>query len=182
MWRITAAGLAGHGRGCASVSGVTLKRASELLFLATLFCVTFEKVHWEVGVSLSLADVLTAAFLAVFAVDRLMSRDGRLSRSAAVVILFLAAFLLVYLIGFYNLDTHQALTQFTKGMVKFLLHFLFLAAAVALLARRSLAFYWQSLAAFVGGVVANAAYGVVQLLAARAGTNLDQLVLSPLTG
>ena len=164
------------------VRGVTLRRASEFLFLATVFCVTFEKVHWEVGVSLSLADVLTAAFLATFALERLTSHDARLDRTAAGVALFLAAFLLVYLIGFYNLDTHQALTQFLKGMVKFLLHFLFLAAAVAMLARRSLAFYWQSLAAFVGGVVANAAYGVVQLLAARAGTNLDEVVLSPLTG
>jgi len=161
---------------------VTLRRASEFLFLATLFCVTFEKVHWEVGVSLSLADVLTAAFLVVFALDRLTSRDIRLTRTAAGVVVFLAAFLLVYLIGFYNLDTHQALTQFTKGMVKFLLHFLFLAAGVALLARRSLAFYWQSLAAFVGGLIGNAVYGVLQLLAARTGANLDQLVLSPLTG
>jgi O-antigen ligase len=159
-----------------------MRRASEFLFLATLFCVTFEKVHWEVGVSLSLADLLTAAFLAVFALDRMSRNDGRLARSAAIVVLFLVAFLLVYLIGFFNLDTHQALTQFTKGMVKFLLHFGFLAAAVALLARRSLGFYWQALAAFAGGLVANAAYGVVQLLAARAGTNLDQLVLSPLTG
>ena len=143
---------------------MSLRRASEFLFLATLFCVTFEKVHWEVGVSLSLADLLTAAFLVVFALDRLKAHDGRLARTAAVVMLFLGAFLLVYLIGFFNLDTDQALTQFGKGMVKFLLHFGFLAAAVALLARRSRAFYWQALAAFAGGLVANAAYGVVQLL------------------
>jgi O-antigen ligase len=135
-----------------------------------------------VGASLSLADLLAATFLLTFALARLVERDGRLSPTAAAVVLFLAAFLLVYLLGFYNLDTQQALTQFTKGLVKFLLHFLFLAAGVALLARRSLAFYWQSLAAFAGGLVANAGYGVLQLLAARTGTNLDQIVLSPITG
>src|SRR5947207_5157351 len=36
--------------------------------------------------------------------------------------------------------------------------------------------------ALVGGMAANAAYGVLQLLVARAGGNLDRQVLSPLTG
>src|SRR5206468_9023090 len=64
----------------------------------------------------------------------------------------------------------------------FALHWLFLAAAVAYLARRSPSFYWQVLGAFMLGLVGNAIYGVLQLLAARAGTNLDHAVLSPLTG
>src|SRR5205085_11789100 len=89
---------------------------------------------------------------------------------------------LVYLLGFFNLDTRQSLDQFGKGFVKFLLHFLFLAAAVAYLARRSTRLYWRTLTAFVAGLVFNAAYGVLQLLAARAGHNLDRTVLSPLTG
>ena len=67
-------------------------------------------------------------------------------------------------------------------MVKFVLHFLFLGAGVAYLARRSIYFYWQAVAAFTVGLVVNSAYGVLQLLAARAGTNLDQVLLSPLTG
>jgi len=66
--------------------------------------------------------------------------------------------------------------------VKFLLHFLFLAAAVAYLARRGDRFYWRALGWFTAGIVVNAIYGVLQLLAARAGHNLDHLVLSPLTG
>jgi O-antigen ligase len=37
-------------------------------------------------------------------------------------------------------------------------------------------------AAFTAGLVANGVYGMLQLAAARAGTNLDQKVLSPLTG
>jgi O-antigen ligase len=153
-------------------------RLTDGLFLATLFCVTFEKVHWNVGGAISLADLLTIAFLVSFAT----SAPTRVPRTVVVLLGFLAAFLLVYLIGFFNLETHEAFAQFAKGMVKFVLHFLFLAAGVALLARRSLAFYWRSLAWFVGGMVVNAAYGVLQLLAARAGHNLDHLVLAPLTG
>jgi O-antigen ligase len=106
----------------------------------------------------------------------------RVPRTTAVVAGFLAAFLLVYLIGFFNLDTQDALAQFGKGMVKFLIHFAFLAAAVAFLARRGERYFWLSLAWFCGGMVANAAYGVVQLLVARSGRNLDASVLSPLTG
>ena len=32
---------------------------TDALFFATLFCVTFEKVHWQVGGQIDLADVLT---------------------------------------------------------------------------------------------------------------------------
>src|SRR5439155_10614685 len=91
-------------------------------------------------------------------------------------------FLLVYLIGFYNLDTRQALDQFGKGMVKFVLHFLFLVTAVAYVVRGGLATYWRALGFYVGGMAANAVYGVLQLLVARAGGNLDSTVLKPLTG
>jgi O-antigen ligase len=98
------------------------------------------------------------------------------------VLFFAAAFLLVYLIGFFNLETQRALVQFGKGLVKFGLHFAFLVAGVALLARRTPRFYWTALAALVLGMAANAGYGVLQLVAARAGVNLDQHVLSPLTG
>jgi O-antigen ligase len=151
------------------------------LFLATLFCVTFEKVHWNVGGTLTLADILTVFFLASFAVDRLAFRDWTFARTSLLSIAFAGAFLLVYLFGFYNLDTTQGISQFSKGLVKFLLHFGFLAAGVALLIRRGRAFALQAFAVFVAGIAANAAYGVVQLAVARVGINLDSLFLSPLT-
>jgi hypothetical protein len=157
-------------------------RLTELLFLATVFTITFAKLHWNVAGDVSLADVLTILFLVSFAADRIASEDARLPRAAATVLAFLALFLLVYLAGFFNLDTQQALDQFGKGLVKFVLHFLFLAAGVAYLLRRSERFYWRTLGALVAGMAANAAYGLVQLLAARAGVNLDSLVLEPLTG
>ena len=157
-------------------------RLTELLFLATAFSVTFEKLHWAVAGDVTLADVLTILFLVSFAADRIAAGDVRLTPTAVAVLLFAAGFLLVYLIGFFNLDTHRALLQYGKGLVKFFLHFGFLAAGVALLARRSAAFYWRALAALTLGMAANAGYGVLQLLAAQAGVNLDRVVLSPLTG
>ena len=59
--------------------------------------------------------------------------DARLTRTAAVAFGFLLAFALVYLVGFYALDTSQALAQWAKGMVKFVLRFGFLVTGVALL-------------------------------------------------
>ena len=155
----------------------------ETLFFATVVTVTFAKVQWEVAGTLSLSDVLTALFLVVFALGRLDRLDARLARCAAVMLVFFVAFALVYLLGFFNLETGQALAQWAKGMVKFVLHFLFLVAGAALVVRRGERFYWWTLAAFCGGIALNAAYGVVQLAVAElTGGNLDAALLSPLTG
>jgi hypothetical protein len=152
------------------------------LFLATVVTVTFHKLQWELAGSLTLSDVLTSVFLVLFAWDRLERGDARLTRTSVVALGFMLAFALVYLAGFYNLDTGQALAQWSKGMVKFVLHFGFLVTGVALLARRPLAFYWLALAAFCGGIAANALYGVIQLgLAEVAGTNLDAVLIEPIT-
>jgi O-antigen ligase len=157
---------------------VSRTRVTDFFFFATFFCVTFEKVHWNVAGTVGIADVLTIVFLVAFALE---SR-GPTPRTTAILVGFLLAFLVVYLIGFFNLETRQALDQWVKGMVKFGLHFVFLACAVTYLVRRGQGFYWRTLAWFTAGMAANAVYGVLQLLAARAGHNLDHLVLSPLTG
>src|SRR5262249_27681816 len=80
------------------------------------------------------------------------------------------------------LETHEALSQYVKGMVKFVIHFLFLAAAVAWLYRRGATYYWHAFAWYVGGMVFNSLYGVFQLVAAWGGFNLDAAVVQPLTG
>jgi O-antigen ligase len=153
-------------------------RITAFLLFSTLFSVTFEKVHWNVAGSLGIADVLTVLFLLAFA---LTSRGG-MPRTTAILLAFFAAFLLVYLAGFFNLDTKQGVDQFTKGMVKFVLHFLFLAASVTYLVQRGRRFYWRALGWFTAGLVANGVYGVLQLISAKAGHNLDSTLLSPLTG
>ena len=89
----------------------------------------------------------------------------------------------MYLVGFYNLETEPALAQWAKGMLKFLLHFLFLVVGIAYIVRRSERFYWTALTVFMAGFVANALYAIVQLGTAEVlGINLDQSVLSPITG
>jgi O-antigen ligase len=157
-------------------------RLASFLFLATLFCVTWEKVHWSAGVDVGLSDILTVLFLLAFALEWVGRSDRRFPKTTGIVLVIFAALLVVYLVGFFNIQTKDSLDQWLKGMVKFVLHFLFLAAAVAYLARRSRSYYWRALGALVLGLTANAAYGVLQLLAARAGVNLDTRVLSPLTG
>jgi O-antigen ligase len=154
-------------------------KATGTLFLATLFVVTWEKVHWNVAGAVGIADVLTILFLVSFALEWGVPR---FPRTTGVVLAFFAALLVIYLIGFFNIETKQSLDQWGKGMVKFGLHFLFLGAGVAYLARSPLRFYWRAITALTLGLVANCAYGVLQLLAARAGVNLDNQVLSPLTG
>jgi O-Antigen ligase len=156
-------------------------RLVPFFFLAAAFCCTFAKVQWNVAGSVFLADVTVLGFLLAFALDRLGRRSGPVPRTAAVLVVFLGAFLLVYLIGFFNLETGQALSQFGKGIVKWLLHFAFLVVGVIYLARKPLRFYWRTLAWFLGGIAANGAYGLLQLLAAQGGRNLDSLVLEPLT-
>ena len=151
------------------------------LFLLTILTVTFHKLQWELAGSLTLSDVLTSVFLVLFAWDRFIRDDGRLTRTAMVALAFFLVFALVYLAGFYNLDTAQALAQWAKGMVKFVLHFGFLVAGVALLARRGIRFYWYALAAFLGGIGLNAVYGVIQLVLAEVGVNLDEVLIEPIT-
>jgi O-antigen ligase len=155
----------------------------DALFLLTVLTVSFAKIQWQVAGTLSLSDVLTAFFLLGFVINRLERFDGRFARCTAITFAFFLAFLLVYLIGFFNLDTNESLDQWVKGLVKWLLHFGFLVASVAMLARRSESFYWRTLATFCGGIVLNAVYGLLQLgVAQGTGGNLDAAVLSPLTG
>ncbi len=151
-------------------------------FLAAVFCATFEKVHWNVLGQVSIADITSLCFLGVYALDRLgKPTSSRVPRTAAMLLLFLGGFLLVNLVGFFNLETTQALDQFVKGIVKWLIHFGFLVVGVVYLVGRTRAFYWRTLAWFLGGIGVNAAYGIVQLLAAQSGHNLDSVFVKPLT-
>jgi hypothetical protein len=157
-------------------------RLVAFFFLATVFSVSFQSVFWNVAGRVNLADVLALLFLVAFVAARIANRDGLVPASSIAVLGFGLALLVVYLFGFFNLETNEALSLYEKGLTKFVIHFAFLAAGVAYLARRSERFYWRTLAWFVAGFAANAAYGVLQLAATLAGRNLDALVLNPITG
>jgi O-antigen ligase len=161
---------------------VTRARAVEGLLCATLFCVTFEKLSWNVAGNVELADLLTVAFLVAFATDRVRRRDARFPRTDAVLVAFFAAFLAVYLFGFFNMQTSEAVAQFTKGLGKFTLHFALLVCGLATLVRAGERGYWRALRWLVAGLVVNCAYGLAQYAVAKAGGNLDAVLIHPLTG
>jgi O-antigen ligase/polysaccharide polymerase Wzy-like membrane protein len=154
---------------------------TRFFFLATLFCVSFEKMQWQLGASIELSDVLTVGFLIAFVGSRIVRRDAWLPRAVYPIILLMGALLLVYLLGYFNMTMGTELSQFAKGMVKFLIHALFLIGAVAYLARRTERFYWRALGFFLGGIVANAVYGVVQLAAAERGYDLNASIVNRIT-
>jgi O-antigen ligase len=157
---------------------VSRTRAADFFFFSTLFVATFEKVHWNIAGNVSISDILAILFILAFAAQ---SR-GPWPRTAGWVVAFFVALELAYLLGFYNIETKQAYDQWVKGMIVYAIHWVFLVCAVTFLVRRGQLFYWRALGWFTAGLLANAVYGVLQLLAARAGHNLDHAVLSPLTG
>ncbi len=157
-------------------------RVTRFLFLATIFCVTFEKVHWNVAGTVSIADVLALLFLFFWGLQRIILRDPRVPRTSATVVGFGFVFLVVYLLGYFAINTADGTGQFAKGIFKWLIHILFLTAGVSYLARRSERFYWRTIGIFTAGIVLNAVYGVLQLVAAQGGRNLDSAVLGPITG
>jgi hypothetical protein len=155
----------------------SMRGLTSFFFLATLFCCTFEKVHWSFGGAIALSDLLAVGFIVCYVI---LSRP-EVPRTTGVLLLFFAAFIVSYFLGFFNLSTAAGLSQFEKGFVKFGIHFLFLALAVAWLSRRGLAYYWKALTWFFGGITVNAVYGIAQLVVAQAGANLDSLFIEPLT-
>lgn len=165
-----------------AAASVRAARLLNGLFLLTLFTVTFEKLRWEVAGTVSFSDVSTLAFLGAYFLSRVGRASRPLPRTVAVAAAFFAIFAVVYLVGWFDLENAGAESQFAKGIVKWAIHFLFLVAGVALLARRGQRFYWRCVAWFFAGMVVNAAYGVVQLVVAQSGRSLDALFLNPVTG
>jgi O-antigen ligase len=157
-------------------------RPARFFFLATVFCATFEKLNWNIAGAIEIADILAIGFICSFTFQEIARRDRRFVRTAAIVGCFLLLFLLVYLAGYFSLESGQAVQQYWKGFIKFAIHFLFLLLGVIYLSRHSARFYLRTIGWFTAGMVFNAIYGVFQLLAARSGTNLDAQVISPITG
>lgn len=158
-----------------------MSRLTSFLFLATLFCLSFEKIQWELAGTVGLSGLLAVVFVVSFGAERLSGARG-FPRTVAVVLLFGLAFLLVYLAGFFNIETEQAAGQFAKGLARFAITFAFAATGIAYLARRPLSFYWVALGVLCAGIAFNAFYGIAQLAFAETGRNLDQTVLGPLLG
>jgi O-antigen ligase len=153
-------------------------RVTGFFFLATLFCCTWEKIHWTIAGNVELSSILALLFLASF----IVTYRPRIAATSGVLLGFLGAFLVVYLMGFFNLDSPGSLSLFAKGMILFVIQFSFLITGVTWLWRQGQAYYWRALGWFCAGMVVNGIYGVLQLLAARSGHNLDAWLVQPITG
>ncbi len=154
------------------------------LFFASLFVSTFEKVHWNFARPASgINDITTILFVVAFLASE-REREEKFPRTSAIVLGFFAAFALVYLAGFWDIDDAAGADAVREGDGRS-------SSSTGrsssrrsrYLARRGEAFYWRAIGWFTLGFVANSVYGILQLGAAvGAGHNLDNLVLSPLTG
>jgi hypothetical protein len=169
--------------GTASRAAAVACRTTDVAFAATVSCISFEQLKWQVaGVGrLRLFDVLTVLFVLAFAAERLLNRDRVVGRAEAIVGIFGVALLLAYLGGAFALETEFARVRFARGIATFGIHFSLLAAGVAYLVRRRRRFYWLTLGYLCAGMAMGAAYAAVQLITAKVGVNLDRLVLEPLT-
>src|SRR5437763_16947690 len=105
------------------------RRLTDFLLFAAVFTMSFEKIYWNVARKISLSEVLSILFVGVYLLRRLGRHDTSLPRTCGIVIAFFAAFLLVYLTGFYNLETTQELTRLCKSLGRFVVHFAYLFAA-----------------------------------------------------
>ena len=151
---------------------VGMRRVTSFLFLASVFCVTFEKIHWNVagnGLARRRPRDALPGRRSSLGTKRRACRGRRRSCSASS-----RRSLLVYLIGYFDLSDSDALAQWAKGLTKWA-HPLRVPRGGGRVARRGAAsaYYWRTLAWFCAGIVVNAAYGVLQLLDARRGGNLD---------
>ena len=141
--------------------------------------VTLAKLQWEVAGTLSFSDVVTSSSSLRSpgrdrAQRRASSRAAPWSRSRS---------------SWRSSSCTSSATstsrprrrsrQWAKGMFKFVLHFLFLVAGVALVARRGQRFYWQTLGAFVGGLALNGLYGLMQLAYAESTGGEPRRALRP---
>ena len=158
--------------------GITL--LDGVLLLAALTA-TWQKMSWDVAGRVTLVDLLEMLFVGLFLLDRIVRRDSRLSAASTVTLGFVLLLVSVHLCGFLGLDTTQAVDQWTKGIVKWLIFAVFLVCAITHVARRGEALWWRVAGAFTLGVVLSAAYGILQTAVRTAtGVELDAIFLKPI--
>ena len=158
-------------------------RTLDRLLVATLAVLTWEKIRWNTpGVTLTLTNILATAFVACFVVDRVRRRDTAVTPAAMTLLGFMATFGAVYMAGYFDLQNHDALTFWLKGIGSWLVHFSFLICGVAYVARRGRPLFVRGIRWFTAGAVVNCVCGVAQLgLQIMAGISFDH-VLARVTG
>src|SRR5436190_12160522 len=122
-------------RAAAKTDAVAATRATDVLFLGTLFTVTFTKLQWDSAGGMVLADLFTALFLAALAVELVLRREARIPRVAVVILAIGGCLLAVYATGFLPATQIEGgPQQVAKGLARLGLHFALLAGGVTYLA------------------------------------------------
>ncbi len=161
---------------------VILRRVTSFFFLATLFTVSFEKIQWELAGTIGLAGILAVLFVASFALERLGEWPRRIHRTVAIVLLFAAAFLVVYLAGFFNIESEQARPSSPRGSRGSRSPSASPPSGSPTWRDGRCASTGSRSARSARGIALNGAYGVAQLAFAETGRDLDQTLLGPLLG
>ena len=170
-------------RTVASGYAAAATRATNFLFAATLFTVSFTKLQWEPAGGMVLADLLTGVFLASLAMEYLLHAEKRVPRTAVEILVIGGCLLAVYSTGFLSAAHVEAGThQVLKGLTRLGLHFALLAGGITYLAWRPREYMWRAVGWLCAGITASALYAATQLIVHEAGGNLDAMVTSPLTG
>ena len=170
-------------RTVARTHAVVASRATNVLFLATLFTVTFTKLQWESAGGMVLADVLTSLFFAALAVELLLRRELRIPRAGVEILVIGGCLLAVCSTGFLSaMHVGGGPHQVVKGLTRLGLHFALLAGGVTYLVWRPRDYLWRAVGCLCAGITASALYAAAQLIVHETGGSLDATVISPLTG
>ncbi len=138
-------------------------------------------MSWESVGRVTLVDLLQLLFLALFLLDRVLRRDGRLPPAAIVTLAFVLLLASVHLSGFLGLETTQAVDQWAKGITKWAIFATFLVCAIAHIARRGAWLWWRVTGALTCGITISAAYGLLQTaVRSTTGIELDRIFIAPL--
>lgn len=156
-------------------------RLLDVVLLLVALTATWQKMSWEAVGRVTLVDLLQLLFLALFLLDRVLRRDGRLPPAAIVTLGFVLLLASVHLGGFLGLETTQAVDQWAKGITKWAIFAVFLICAIAHIARRGEWLWWRVTGAFIGGVTISAAYGLLQTaVRSTTGIELDSIFIAPI--
>jgi hypothetical protein len=160
------------------------RRPLDVLLLATLLVLTWEKIRWQApAVTLTATNLMAVLFVVAFVADRIRTRDASFTPAAATLTGFMMAFSAVYLAGYFDLQDRSALEFWLKGMGSWVVHFAYLICATAHLVRRGRPLFMAAIRWFTAGLVINCVYGVLQLgVVVATGINLDKAVIARLTG
>ena len=100
----------------ARAGSASATRVVDGLLFAAVLTITFAKLRWPAGgADVNISDVTAGLFVVAFAFSRVERHDGRLPRSATVLLVFFGLFLVVYLAGFFNLETIDDRDPLSRG-------------------------------------------------------------------